>query len=62
MIGAVFFFKIHFRFLEENWRVSRSGHSYKNVMSKILDGLIYLGRLTLPNSVKLQLVSAYPNI
>jgi hypothetical protein len=57
MIGTISFFKINLDFLKENWRVSRSGHSYKNVMSKILDGLIYLGRLTLPNSVKLQLVS-----
>ena len=57
MIGTISFFKINLDFLKENWRVSRSGLSYKNVMSKILDGLIYLGRLTLPNSVKLQLVS-----
>jgi hypothetical protein len=57
MIGTISFFKINLAFFKENWRVSRSGRSYKNVMSKILDGLIYLGRLTLPNSVKLQLVS-----
>ncbi len=56
MISAISFFKINLDFLKENWRVSRSGHSYKNVMSKILDDLIYLGRLTLPNSLKLQLV------
>src|SRR6266404_6440154 len=48
MIGTISFFKINLDFSKENWRVSRSGHSYKNVMSKILDGLIYLGRLTLP--------------